>query len=84
MKSVGLCYTCVYIYRDLLYGSGSKSKVCNRAGAHTRDIPRYIVYANRQAPVATNPSLAVLSRATNRDKGYVTSPALHTFITEGC
>ena len=25
-------------------GSGSKPQVCNRAGAHTRDIPRYIGY----------------------------------------
>ena len=42
-----------------------------------------------QAPVATNGPLTLLllvmiSRATNRDKGYVTSPALHTFVTEAC
>ena len=27
-----------------LYGSGSKPKACNKAGAHTRDIPRYKGY----------------------------------------
>ena len=26
------------------YGSGSKPKACNKAGAHTRDIPRYKGY----------------------------------------
>ena len=28
----------------LLYGSGSKPKACNKAGAHTRDIPGYKGY----------------------------------------
>ena len=27
-----------------IYGSGSKPKACNKAGAHTRDIPHYKGY----------------------------------------
>ena len=72
----------------ITYGSGSKPKVCNRAGAHTRDLHRYKVYVKGLAPVATTPPLAllflvILSRATNRDKGYGTRPAFHTFVREG-
>ena len=28
--------------------------------------------------------LVILSHATSRDSGYVTSPAFHTFVTKGC
>ena len=67
----------------------SKSKLCNRTGAHTRDIPRYIENVtgrrlSRQAPPLAVLFLVILSRATSRDKGYVTRPMFHTFVTEGC
>ena len=66
-------------------GSGSKPKVCNRSGAHTRDIPGYIAVCNRQVPVATTPpiGITVLSHLKPRDKPRQ-STALHTFVTEGC
>ena len=34
---------CKHVY-ICIYGSGSKPKACNKAGAHTRDIPRYKGY----------------------------------------
>ena len=64
-----------------IYGSGSKTKVCNSAGA------RYIGYVegrrlSRQTQLALL-FVVILSRATSGDKGNVTSPAFHTFVTEG-
>ena len=42
------------------YGSGSKPKVCNRAGAHTRDIPGYIEYVTGRRLSRQPPPLALL------------------------
>ena len=79
----------LYILVNYLYiYIGSKPNSCNKAGARTRDIPRYKSYVtgrrlSRQPP-PTPLALLVLvifSRPTSRDKGYVTSCAFHTLVT---
>ena len=69
------------------YGGGSKPKVVTGRSPHSRHtVPRYKRVCNRQAHVATNTPLTslflvMLSRTTKRDKGFVTRPAFHTFVT---
>ena len=56
-------YVCVYVHVNVsvhvyIYGSGSKPRVCNKAGAHTRDIPRYKGYVTGRRLSRQHPPLA--------------------------
>ena len=53
-----VAYVYMYVYLIYAYGSGSNPKVCSRAGAHTRDIPRYKGYVTGRR--LSSPTLPLL------------------------
>ena len=78
----------IYIYVYIQMGAGQNQRFATGPGPTLATYP--VTKGTRQAGAcrykpATGITVLILSRATNRDKGYVTSPAFHTFVTtEGC
>ena len=81
-------YLYIYMYTHTYQGAGRNQRFVTGPRARTRDIPRYKGYATGRCLLRQTLPLALLtvivSRATKRDKVYVTSPGFHTVVADGC